>query len=81
MIEIVTLILLIILSSRVSEEITKLPTTLFLITYSYLSTIIFDGFLSISKEEFNSILYIMIPIILLPDLLNINLKEFQKNLL
>lgn len=81
MIEIVTLVLLIILISRVSEEITKIPTTLFLITYSYLSAILFDGFLSITKEQFNSILYIMIPIILLPDLLNVNIKEFQKNIL
>jgi|GEM_PF-200847 len=81
MIETVTLILLIILISRVSEEITKIPTTLFLITYSYLSTILFDGFLSISKEQFNGVLYIMIPIILLPDLLSINIKEVQKNIL
>jgi len=81
MIEIVTLILTIILLSRVSEEMTTIPTTLFLILYSYLSTLIFDDFLFVSKEQFNSILYIMIPVILLPDLLNLSLKEFQKNLL
>jgi CPA1 family monovalent cation:H+ antiporter len=81
MIEVVTLILTIILLSRVSEELTTIPTTLFLISYSYISSILFDGFLSISTEQFNSILYIMIPIILLPDLLNLSLKEFRNNIL
>jgi len=81
MIEIVTLILTIILLSRVSEELTTIPTTLFLIAYSYLSSVVFDGFLSISKEQFNSLLYIMIPIILLPDLLNLSIKEVRKNIL
>jgi len=81
MIEVVTLILIIILLSRVSEELTTIPTTLFLIAYSYMASELFEGFLSISKEQFNSMLYIMIPVILLPDLLNISLKEFKKNLL
>ena len=80
MIEIVTVILLIILISRASEEITKIPTTLFLITYSYLTTILFGGFFVISKEQFNSILYLMIPIILLPDLLKISLTEVKSNI-
>jgi len=80
MIEIVTVILLIILISRASEEITKIPTTLFLITYSYLTTILFGGFFVISKEQFNSILYLMIPIILLPDLLKITLTEVKSNI-
>jgi len=80
MIEIVTVILLIILISRASEEITKIPTTLFLITYSYLTTILFGGFFVISKEQFNSILYLMIPIILLPDLLKISIEEVKVNI-
>ncbi len=80
MIEIVTVILLIILISRASEEITKIPTTLFLITYSYLTTILFGGFFVISKEQFGGILYLMIPIILLPDLLKISLTEVKANI-
>ena len=80
MIEIFTVILLIILISRASEEMTKIPTTLFLITYSYLTTIIFGGFFVISKEQFNNILYLMIPIILLPDLLKISLVEVRENI-
>ncbi len=80
MIETVTVILLIILISRASEQITKIPTTLFLITYSYLTTILFGGFFVISKEQFGGILYLMIPIILLPDLLKISLTEVKANI-
>lgn len=69
------------LFSRVSEEYTKLPTTLFLLIYAYITTLLFPGFLTVTNEDFDSILYLMIPVILLPDLLKISIKEFKKNLI
>ena len=80
MIEIVTILLFIILFARASEEYSRIPTTLFLITYSYLGTLIFSGVITITSDKFDSILYLMIPVILLPDLLKISIEEFQKNL-
>ena len=81
MIEIVTILLFIILFARSSEEFTKLPTTLFLILYAYLFSLLFPHFFTISSEEFDTVLYLMIPVILLPDLLKLSIEDFKKNII
>ncbi len=78
-IEIVAFVLFVILLSRVSEQYTSIPATLFLIVYAYIGTHLFDHLITITKEQFSSILYIMIPIILLPDLLSLSVKEVRKD--
>ncbi len=81
MIETVTIILVIILFARSSEELTKLPTTLFLILYACLFTSFFPDFFMISDSDFDTLLYLMIPVILLPDLLKLDIRDFQKNIM
>ncbi|MFT7860819.1 MAG: cation:proton antiporter [Sulfurimonas sp.] len=77
MLLLITVLLLIILLSRLTEEVTKIPATLAIIFYVFLLSIYFPHYIHISKQEFNEILYLMLPVILLPDILNISLKELK----
>ncbi len=77
MLVLVTFLLLIILLSRITEEITKIPSTLSVIVYSFGVSIFFPELFAISPEEFDEILYLMLPVILLPDILNISIKELK----
>ncbi len=77
MLLLITILLLIILLSRLTEEITKVPATLATILYAFILSIYFPNLFAISKEEFNDILYLMLPVILLPDILNISVKELK----
>ncbi|MGE4511885.1 MAG: cation:proton antiporter [Sulfurimonadaceae bacterium] len=77
MLTLITVLILIILLSRITEETTKIPSTLAIILYAFLLSIFLPHLFSISSEEFNEILYLMLPIILLPDILNISIKELK----
>lgn len=77
MLLLITILLLIILFSRLTEEVTKVPATLAIILYAFILSIYFPNLFSISKQEFNEILYLMLPVILLPDILNISIKELK----
>ena len=74
-----TILLIFILLSRIVETSTKIPSTLTLIILSFLLSFLFPNTLSISPEEFDEILYLMLPVILLPDILNISMNELKKN--
>jgi len=75
MLLLVSFLLLIILLSRITEEKTRIPSTLAIIVYSFALSLFFPELFSISSEEFDEILYLMLPMILLPDILNISIKE------
>ena len=77
MLTLITVLILIILLSRITEETTKIPSTLAIILYAFLLSIFLPHLFSISSEEFDEILYLMLPIILLPDILNISIKELK----
>ena len=74
-----TILLIFIILSRIVETSTKIPTTLTLIVLSFLLSYFSPNILSISNEEFDEILYLMLPVILLPDILNISTSELKKN--
>ena len=77
MLILITFLLLIILLSRITEETTKIPSTLSIIVYSFTLSLFFPELFAVNSEEFDEILYLMLPMILLPDILNISLKELK----
>ena len=79
MLTLMTFLLIIILISRITEETLKVPSTLSLIIYAFILSYFFPHMIDISYEEFDDILYLMLPIILLPDVLNISLEELKKH--
>jgi len=79
MLVLVTFLLLIILLSRITEETTKIPSTLSVIVYSFAVSLFFPELFAISSQEFDEILYLMLPVILLPDILNISIKELKNH--
>ncbi|MCK5110824.1 MAG: cation:proton antiporter [Arcobacteraceae bacterium] len=74
-----TILLIFILLSRIVETSTKIPTTLTLIVLSFLLSYFLPDVLTVSHEEFDEILYLMLPVILLPDILNISASELKKH--
>jgi len=74
-----TILLIFILLSRIIENSTKIPTTLTLIVFSFLLSSFLPNILTVSHEEFDEILYLMLPVILLPDILNISASELKKH--
>lgn len=74
-----TILLVFIIISRIVETSTKIPSTLTLIVLSFILSFSFPHILSISNEQFDEILYLMLPVILLPDILNISATELKKH--
>ena len=72
-----TILLVFILLSRIIENFTKIPSTLSLIVLSFLLSNFFPNTINLSDEKFDDILYLMLPVILLPDILNISLKKLK----
>jgi CPA1 family monovalent cation:H+ antiporter len=62
-----------------TEEISKIPSTLSVIVYSFAVSLFFPELFEISSQEFDEILYLMLPVILLPDILNISIKELRNH--
>ncbi|MEA2099936.1 MAG: cation:proton antiporter [Campylobacterota bacterium] len=79
MLLLVIVLLVIILLSRVIEQSIKFPKTLSIIIFAFSISFLFPNLFLISHEEFDEILYLMLPMILLPDILNISLKELKEH--
>jgi len=73
-----TLILLVVLLSRFFEQSFKIPFALTAIVSAYLTNMIFD--LSAFGDHFPDIVYLMLPIILIPDVLGVSRSELKHNL-
>lgn len=80
MIVLLSVILLIIIISRLSESLLKLPFTLALITSAYLISYLFPDLFANLANNFDEILFMMLPVILLPDILSLSLKKMRENL-
>lgn len=77
MLEIFFVILLLILISKFIEDKTAIPFVLIVIVLAYIANHFFD--MSILGENFEEILYMMLPVILIPDVLGISRSELKKN--
>lgn len=77
MLEIFTILLTLILISKFIEERTKISFVLIIIVLGYLTKDFFD--LSILKDNFEEIIYLMLPIILIPDVLGLSSSELKEN--
>ena len=80
MLILVIVLLIIILLSRIIEESIKLPSTLSIIILAFSISFVFPDLWSINNEKFDEILYLMLPMILLPDILNISIKELKEHI-
>jgi CPA1 family monovalent cation:H+ antiporter len=74
-----TILLVFILVSRIIENFTKIPSTLSLIILSFVLSHSFPTIINLSDDKFDDILYLMLPVILLPDILNISVEELKKH--
>jgi len=74
-----TILLIFILLSRVIENLIKIPTTLSLIVLSFLLSSFFPNLSTLTNDKFDEILYLMLPIVLLPDILNISVDQLKKH--
>ena len=74
-----TILLVFILISRIIENFTKIPSTLSLIVLSFVLSHFFPTIINLSDDKFDDILYLMLPVILLPDILNISVDELKKH--
>ena len=74
-----TILLVFIILSRIVETSIKIPSTLTLIVLSFLLSYFSPEVLNISNDQFDEILYLMLPVILLPDILNISSNELKRH--
>jgi len=81
LIETLAIIVVIILLSRLIEEITTIPINLPLIALSYIVSSSIPGFFHVSPEMFDEILIMLLPVILFPDVINLSIKEVKENFL
>ncbi len=81
MIETLAIIVVIILLSRLIEEITTIPINLPLIALSYIISSSIPGFFHVTPEMFDEILIMLLPVILFPDVINLSVKEVKENFL
>ena len=79
MLTLVAILLVIMLLSRVMEESLKVPSTLTIIALAFSFSYLFSDLFVLTHEEFDDILYLMLPMILLPDVLNISVKELKEH--
>jgi len=77
MLILVTILLIIIIISRITEEALKIPSTLSIIIQAFLVSFMFPQLFEINHQEFDEILYLMLPVILLPDILNLSVKKLK----
>lgn len=79
MVEILIIALGIILLSRIIEDKFSIPITLTLILSTFFIVFLYPGLFALEDKEFDNILYMMLPIILLPDVLSLSINELEKN--
>lgn len=73
-------VLLIILLARANEELTRTPFILSLIAIAYSISLLWPRLFGSLAESFDEILLLMLPLILLPDLLNLTIDEIRRNI-
>jgi len=74
-----SVVLLIILFARIFEELFKIPYTLAVISLAYCLNSAFPEMFSVLAAHFNEIIFLILPLILLPDLFSLSIKEIQKH--
>jgi len=77
MLEIFSIILTLILISKYIEDRTNISFVLIIVVLAYGANSFFD--LSILENNFDDIIYLMLPIILIPDVLGLSSSELQEN--
>lgn len=77
MLEIFSILLAIIFIAKYIEDTTKISFVLSIIILAYIANILFD--LSLLKENFHSIVMLMLPIILIPDVLGLSSSELKES--
>ena len=77
MLEIFTIILTLILVSKYVEVRTNISFVLIVLPLAFFANYLFD--LSILKDNFQEIIYVMLPIMLIPDILGLSSDELKKN--
>lgn len=77
MLEIFSAILIIILVSKFIEDKTKIPFVLIVIVLAYIADTFLD--LSMLGDHFEEIIYLMLPIILIPDVLGLSRSELKES--
>jgi len=77
MLEIFSIILTLILISKYIEDRTNVSFVLIIVVLAYGANSYFD--LSILKNNFDDIIYLMLPIILIPDVLGLSSSELKEN--
>ena len=77
MLEIFSILLILILFSKFVENKTHIPFILLIIIFAYCTNYFFD--LSILKNNFHEIMYLVLPIILIPDVLGLSTDELKEN--
>jgi len=78
MLEIFSIILTLIFIAKYLEDTIKVPFVLIIIILSYIANSFFD--LDLLGNNFESIMYLMLPIILIPDVLGLSRSELKENL-
>jgi len=78
MLEVFSIILALILISKYLEDTFNIPFVLMVIILAYVSNSVFD--LSLLGDNFESVMYLMLPIILIPDVLGLSRSELKENL-
>lgn len=77
MLEIFSILLTLIFISKFIEDRTKVSFVLIIVVLAYMANSFFD--LSLLRDNFESIIYLMLPIILIPDVLGLSSSELQEN--
>jgi CPA1 family monovalent cation:H+ antiporter len=77
LIELFCIILILILVSKLIEDGTKIPFVLSIFVLGYIGGIFFD--LSVLKDNFKEIIYLMLPVVLIADVLELSVKELEDN--
>lgn len=68
---------MLILFSKLIENKTNIPFILVIIILAYMANYFFD--LSVLKDNFHEVMYLMLPIILIPDVLGLSTDELKEN--
>ncbi|SFP32803.1 sodium/proton antiporter, CPA1 family [Hydrogenimonas thermophila] len=77
MLEIFTILLFLILLSKLVESKINIPFILVIIIFAFMANYFLD--LSFLKDSFYEIMYLMLPIILIPDVLGLSTDELKEN--
>jgi len=79
MIETFCVLLFIILTARIVEELLTVPSSLTLLLFALLISSRYPDFLGLSPETFDQLLLLILPIILLPVVLSLSLEEMRRS--